>query len=135
MFIYCASVHVRTYSDHYDRWSIICLWISFHDLYFYSAFINYLLFRNQKTFELDLSFSRHCTRRKKRLRLKETRKIFHRGGFWIIQSMGSHSHYYFVTMLVFNICSCSIFLLFWSGAGSNVYVSLFLYFCFFVTVV
>lgn len=86
---------------------------------FIFLFLLYKLFfvSQSESFELDLSFSRHCTRRKKRLRPKETRKIFHRGGFWILQSMESHSHYYFVTMLVFNICSCSIFLLFWRRGG------------------
>lgn len=95
---------------------------------FIFLFLLYKLFfvSQSESFELDLSFSRHCTRRKKRLRPKETRKIFHRGGFWIMQSMESHSHYYFVTMLVFNICSCSIFLLFWRRGGA-MYMSLFVF--------
>ena len=63
--IYCSSMHVRTDNDHYDRWSSVCIRISFRGLSFHFAFISYFLVCEQKD-ELDVSFSGHCARRQKR---------------------------------------------------------------------
>ena len=89
--------------------------ISFRVLYFYFTFISFFFFVcDLEVSSLDLSFSGHCARRKKRLYAEETRQTATQEGnyqwlpiLWVIQSMGSHYRYYFVTMLAFSICSSS----------------------------
>ena len=115
--VYCSSTHMRVGNDHScDRWSVhghsnqLPRFIFLFHLYkFFFFFVCDL-----EVSSLDLSFSGHCARRKKRLYAEETRQTATQEGnyqwlpiLWVIQSMGSHYRYYFVTMLAFSICSSS----------------------------
>ena len=71
---YCSSTHVRTNKDHYDRWSSMCIGISFRDLSFHFTFISYVFCLRLERLELDVSFSGHCARRKKWLVAEEARQ-------------------------------------------------------------
>ena len=92
----------------------MCTSISFRGLYFYFTFISFFFVCDLEVSSLDLSYSGHCARRRKRLEAEEARQTVTQEGnyqwlpiLWIIRSMGSHYRYYFVTMLAFSICSSS----------------------------
>ena len=85
-----------------------CVLVSASAVYFYFTFISYFLVLRLERLEPDVSFSGHCARRKKELEAEEarqtaTKRVTTNGvsfsGSFKFQSMGSHSRYYFVTML------------------------------------
>ena len=73
VYVGIARAHVRTDTDRYDRWSSMCIRVSFSfisSFYFYQLFFSLGL----EKLEIDVSFSGHCARRKKRLKAEEARQ-------------------------------------------------------------